>query len=115
MTLRFDYLEKFLVFAILSLMLSFDLLDLFLHPWLDIQELQILGRRSEVLLQISSLYPLDKLQQSRRCLQTPGHAYFLLLTWCYHVKYWYTIILEEEVGDTTNQLCSVCPMERRLI
>ena len=63
-----------------------------------------------MLLQLSSLYPLDKLDQSRRYLQTPGHTYFLLLTWCDHVKYRYTSLLEEEIGDTTDQLCSVFPM-----
>ena len=116
MTLRFDFLE------ISSLFLYFfhkcwvsDYFGMVIHPSLDVQDLQIIGRRCDVLLQSSSLYPLDKLQKSRRCLQKPGHTYFLLLTWYDNVKYWYTSLLEDEVGNTTDQLCSVCPMARRLI
>ena len=88
-------------------MLSFNLLGLVLHPSVDVQEIKILGRRLEVILQLSSLYPLDKLQQSRRCLQTPGHTYCLLFSWCKHVKYWYASLQEDKVDDITYQLCSV--------
>ena len=67
---------------------------------------------------LAAIYPMDtkKLEkQGRRCLQTPGQTYLMLWTWCGHEKYLHTSLLEDEVGDITDQICNVFPMARLMI
>ena len=102
MTLRFDYLEINSLFSHFfhKCWLSSYLIWWYIHC--ETFRNSKFWQKTWSASPTFSLYPSDKLQQSRRCLQTPGHTYCLLFTWCKHVKYRYASLLEDEVGDTVD-------------